>query len=53
MEKYKEEGCEPFCYEKPDGKIVTMPYISVLLDVLEDKEKMSDRIYESFNLSKK
>jgi len=53
MEKYKEEGCEPFCYKRPDGKVVTMPYVSVPLDVLEDKEKMSDRIYESFHLTQK
>ncbi|MFZ3015490.1 MAG: TfoX/Sxy family protein [Minisyncoccia bacterium] len=51
MEKYKKEGSEPFQYDRPDGKIVTMPYVSVLLDVLEDREKISDRIYESFNLS--
>jgi DNA transformation protein len=51
-EKYKNEGCEPFQYERPDYKIVTMPYISVSIEVLEDREKISDRIYESFNLSK-
>ena len=53
MEKYKKEGCEPFQYERPDGKVVTMPYVSVPLEVLEDKEKISLRIYESFELSKK
>ena len=53
MEKYNKEGAEPFQYERPDGKIVTMPYVSVLLDVLEDREKISNRIYESFDLSKK
>jgi len=53
MEKYKKEGCEPFQYDRPDGKIVTMPYVSVSLDVLEDREKISDRICESFDLKKK
>ena len=66
MKKYQEEGSEPFCYERPDacpqrkehsscrrGKIVTMPYVSVPLDVLEDREKISDRIYEAFELSAK
>jgi len=53
MEKYKKEGCESFQYERPDGKVVTMPYVSVPLEVLEDKEKISFRIYESFELGKK
>jgi DNA transformation protein len=61
MAKYQGEGSEPFQYERPDarptaqngrrGKIVTMPYVSVPLDVLENREKISDRIYESFKLN--
>jgi len=53
MEKYKIEGCEPFCYKRPDGKIVTMPYVSVPLEILEDREKISDRIYEAYELNVK
>jgi len=53
MTKYQEEGSEPFQYERPDGKIVTMPYVSVPLDVLEDREKIYERIYEAYELKKK
>jgi len=53
MKKYIEEGGEPFTYERPDGKVVTMPYVSVSIDELEDREKISDRIYEAYNLIKK
>jgi hypothetical protein len=30
-----------------------MPYVSVPLEVLEDREKISERIYEAFELNKK
>lgn len=50
MKKYQEEGCEPFQYERPDNKIVTMPYVSVPLEALEDREKISERIDEAFGL---
>lgn len=53
IEKYKENGDEPFCYKRPDGKVVVMPYVSVPLEVLEDREKISARIYEAFELNKK
>lgn len=61
MKKYQEEGCEPFQYERLDtcppsqkfgsrrGKIVTMPYVSVPLEALEDREKISERIDEAYN----
>ena len=51
--KYQEGDSVPFQYKNKGGKIVTMPYVSVPLDVLEDREKISDRIYEAFELSKK
>ena len=53
MQKYQNEDCEPFQYTRPDGKVVTMPYVSVPIDVLEDREKVSERIYESFELNQK
>ena len=52
MSKYQDEGSEPFCYKRPDGKVVVMPYVSMPLEVLEDREKISDRIYEAFELKK-
>lgn len=52
MQKYQKEGCEPFQYERPNEKIVTMPYVSVPIDVLEDREKISDRIHEAYELSR-
>ena len=53
IDEYKKEGCEPFEYERPGGKIVTMPYASVPIDVLEDREKISEWIDEAYELSKK
>jgi DNA transformation protein len=53
MPKYKAEGEKVFEYERPDGKVVTMPYVCVSLETLEDREKIEERIYESFEISKK
>lgn len=50
MEKYESCGCESFRYKRPDGKVVTMPYISVPIEALEDREKVSERIYESYKI---
>jgi DNA transformation protein len=57
-ERYEKEGCEPFAYERePKGKarakVVTMSYMSVPEETMEDREKMEERIYESFEISKK
>lgn len=51
MEKYKSEGDEPFQYERPGGKVVTMPYVSVSLDVLEDRERIEERILEAYGVN--
>ena len=51
MEKYKSEGDEPFQYERPDGKVVTMPYVSVSIDTLEDREKIEERMWEAYDLN--
>ena len=53
MIKYEKEGCEPFKYKRNDKKVVVMPYVSVPIEILEDREKISDRIYESFELVNK
>jgi DNA transformation protein len=53
MAKYKKEGDKSFCYEKPDGKIITMSYMNVPIETLEDREKIEARLYESFEISKK
>ncbi len=51
VEKYKKEGLYPFTYSKGDGKKYEMAYVSVPLDVLEDREKINDRIQESYKIS--
>ena len=43
--RHKEEGEKPFEYERPNGKIVTMPYVCVSLEILEDREKIEKRFY--------
>jgi DNA transformation protein len=61
MIKYEQEGCEPFAYERGPtskategrGKIITMSYMSVQEETMEDREKMEERIYESYEISKK
>ena len=58
MAKYEQEGCEAFAYEregnaKTKSKIITMSYMSVQEETMEDREKMEERIYESYEISKK
>jgi len=43
---------ESFEYDR-NGKIVTLPYAVVPIEILEDREKIEERIYESFEISKK
>jgi DNA transformation protein len=43
---------EPFQYDR-NGKIVALPYALVPIDTLEDREKIQEQIYESFEVSKK
>ena len=52
-EKYLKEGCHPFTYDRKDGKAVEMHYISANEDMIENREIMTERVYESFNLSSK
>lgn len=51
VQKYKREGLYPFTYSKDDGKTYEMAYVSVPLEVLEDREKMNARIDESYQIS--
>lgn len=51
-EKYLGLGCHPFTYNKK-GKEVELCYISATEEMMEDREVMSDRIYESYKLSQK
>jgi TfoX/Sxy family transcriptional regulator of competence genes len=56
MLKYKKEGNESFQYEREGkdnkrGKIVEMPYMSVPIETLEDREAIKERVYESFEIS--
>ena len=50
--KYKKLGCYPFTYDR-NGKTVEMSYMSVPADVLEDKEAIKERVYESYGVSNK
>lgn len=51
--KYKKEGLYPFTYTKGSGKKYEMAYVSVPIEVLEDKEAIKERIMESFDISVK
>jgi DNA transformation protein len=50
--KYKKEGLYPFTYEGHKGKIYEMSYMSVPIEILEDREAIQARIYESFKISR-
>ena len=43
---------ETFQYDR-NGKMVKLPYALVPIEILEDREKIQERIYESFEISKK
>jgi len=47
----KQEG-KLFEYER-NKKIVSLPYATVPIEILEDREKIEELIYESFEISKK
>ena len=58
MERYMQEGGEPFKYEREgkdnkSSKTIIMPYISVPIEILEDREAIKERVYESFDISNK
>lgn len=51
-EKYLKQGCYLFSYDRK-GKTVDLGYMSVPEEMLEDKEKIEERVYESYELSNK
>jgi len=51
-EKYLSQGCHPFLYMKK-GKEVEISYMSATEEMMEDRDIMLDRAYESYELSKK
>lgn len=51
-EKYLALGCHPFTYDK-NGKNIEMCYMSATEEMIEDKEFITERVYESFDLSNK
>jgi DNA transformation protein and related proteins len=53
VEKYKLQGLYPFTYEKKNGKVYEMAYMSVSLDELEDRDRIQDRVMESYYISLK
>lgn len=52
-EKYLAEVCHPFTYTRKDGKTIEMCYMSANEDMIENREVMTERIYESFDLNNK
>ena len=51
-EKYLKEGCHTFNFEK-NGKVVELGYITATEDMIEDREKIEERVYESYDISNK
>lgn len=51
--KYLTEGCHPFAYTRKDGKVIEMHYMSANEDMIENREIMTERVYESFDISNK
>ena len=51
--KYKIQGLYPFTYEKKNGKAYEMAYMSVPLEELEDRDRIQDRVMESYEISLK
>jgi len=51
--RYTVEGCEIFKYEGKKGKVISISYMNVPIEVMEDRDRMEDRFYESYELSKK
>ncbi len=51
-EKYLSLDCHPFTYNR-NGKTVEMSYMSATEDMLENRECISERAYESYEISNK
>jgi DNA transformation protein len=51
-EKYKKDGYYPFSYDR-NGKTAEMNYISVKIEDLENRDELSRRVEESYELSAK
>lgn len=49
--KYRKEGLYPFSYSKNDGKIYEMAYVNVPIETLEDRDKVRERVMESYDVS--
>ena len=50
-EKYLNDDCHIFNYSRK-GKEVKLGYISATADMLENREYITERVYESYELSK-
>lgn len=50
-QKYLDLGCHLFTYDKK-GKEIEMCYISATEDMIENREVMTERIYESYEIRK-
>ena len=48
--KYLAIGCHTFTYDK-NGKEIEMCYMTATEDMIEDREVMTERIYESYEIS--
>lgn len=49
--RLEEEGCYPFVYVAR-GKQVSMAYMSVPEEVLENPDRIEERVYESYEISR-
>ena len=52
MAKYKKEGLHSFTYPDSKGKPHEISYMSVPEEVFEDREKIRERVLESFDISR-
>ncbi len=44
---YEARGSKPFCYERENGKTVSMSYWEVPIDVLEDRDILTEWVYQA------
>jgi len=51
--KYKKIGLYTFTYTGSKNKVYEMNYVSVPEETMEDREAIKERIYESFEISKR
>lgn len=51
--KYRAMGSEPFSYERKDGKQIAMSYWKIPSQVLEDRDRLTELVEESYEINLK